>query len=66
MWKKFSKNSYFRSDQCYAGTDHTKNNRTFIALAPYIDDVVIELKGFKTIAAARKAADKTWPLNDDS
>lgn len=57
MWKKHIKYSYFREDLAYAGKDFTKNNKTFIALA---ED--IELRGFKSIKAAQKAADKKWPL----
>jgi len=61
-WKKFKENAFFRSDGAYAGKDHTKRNKTFICLAPYLDPdgTIIEYRGFKTIEAAMKKADSIW------
>lgn len=63
-WHMHLIDSYFRRDMAYAGTDHTKNNKTFIAIAPYleVDGTVPMLTGFKTIQAAMNAADKCWPM----
>jgi len=57
MWTKHDEDSWFREDITYAGKDHTKNNKTFIALSNTGD----EAKGFKTLQAAMDYADKTWP-----
>ena len=55
---QFREKSFFRSDMVYAGKDHTKNNKTFIALS---STGFNELKNFRTIQAAMNAADKKWP-----
>lgn len=52
-------NDFFRYDMAYAGKDHTKRNKTFIALSPLGFE---ELRNFKSIDAAIKAADEKWPL----
>ena len=64
-WKKCNENAWFRSDHAYAGIDHTKHNKTFIALAPFVDAEggKDELRNFKTIEAAIAAADRNWPLD---
>lgn len=62
-WEKFTKTAWFRKDFAYAGKDHTKGVKTFIALSPPLaDGTLSELKGFKSVEAARKAADRKWPL----
>ena len=50
---------FFRSDMAYAGKDHAKNNKTFIALGPTGWD---EIGGFKTVESAMRAADEKWPI----
>lgn len=66
MWNKHLEKAYFRKDMAYAGKDHAKNNKTFIATAPFLesDGTIPELRGFKTIQAAMDTVDKTWPLNE--
>lgn len=60
-WKKETETAYFREDGAYAGKDHTKNLKTFIAFAPFISDTEnFELRGFKSIESAIKTVDKKW------
>lgn len=58
-WEKRG-DDFFRCDEAYAGKDHTKNNKTFIALGPLGFE---ELSGFKSVDNAIKAADEKWPVN---
>jgi len=60
-WIEHLENSWYRKDDyCYAGKDHTKNNKTFICINGYDSE---ERTGFKTLQAAMDYVDKNWPSN---
>ena len=56
-WKQHIDDAYFRDDMTYAGKDHNKNNKTFIAISNLGDDKT----GFRTLQAAMDYADEAWP-----
>ena len=63
-WRKHTNTAFFRIDEAYAGKNHINPKaKTFIACAPFVSlNECCELRGFKTIENAMKAADKKWPL----
>jgi len=57
-WKQHIEASWFREeDYAYAGKDHNKNNKSFICMNGFGE----EMSGFKTLQAAMDYVDKKWP-----
>jgi len=60
-WKQHIDDSWFRTeDYTYAGKDHTKNNKTFICISEFGEEV----GRFKTLESAKNYADENWPIDD--
>ena len=53
-WTKHLDDAYFNDACCYAGKDHTKNNKSYICT----DEYGVIHKPFKTIESAMKYADE--------